>query len=312
MKRIILVLVLLMSSMNLVLAASAGGGLEDLKYNSIVRNAPNPKDVPVLDAYIMQGIKFVYLGEKNSVDNWLSVKEDSLQLLSTTIDGKAMIVGPIYDGEGNNVVLSSVKEAFPTMGESLYLHSQKALSNSIDLEMGYLKEKTKAALKEKTKAPVMDSDELTNFIWTTLENTFYIEKGNPSAPVIYIFSDIFCGHCNELSEKLNKYINTSEIRVRYIPVGILSEGSVKGAMGILSSVDAVAAWTDYYDNGNIDILSTIPTEQGLDRLEKNLVAFDELKLRGTPSLFYKTKDGEVKFLYGQPGSMEEFINDITG
>lgn len=312
MKKIITFIILILLSINTVWAEEEKEfSLHDLEYNSFFADAPNPEDVMVLRDYVQDGMKFIYLGETNSVDVWLSVKQEGTQILSTTIDGKAMMVGSVYDENGDNLILQQVMAAFPNLGEALYILSQKEVGESIVFEIESFRAQNEQEMQAKKQVVPKKTGNVNKAIWESLQSTNYIERGNPNAPTVYIFSDVFCGHCDELSRKLSYYIDRNLIKVRYIPVGILSEASVTGALGILSSVNPKAAWADYYDNNNAMILKTQPTEEGLDKLAKNLEVFDKWKLRGTPSLFYKTNSEEVKFLYGQPENIEEFINETA-
>lgn len=305
MKKIVLVVSILLLSLSVSKAQEAPSIME-LEYNSIIETAPNPENIVAFSDFISQGVKFIYLGEKNSVDHWLSVQNGGMQIVSTTIDGKALIFGSIYDSKGNDIVLDAITEVFPNMGEVLYMHSKKNLRDTIDMELEYFKQSAEIEQsKPKSDVPV---DQL---MWQSLEETYYIEKGNPIAPTVYVFTDIFCGHCEELENGLQQYIDRSLVNVRYIPIGVLSEDSVLAAIGIMSSADPKLAWDDYYDNKNYQVLKTTPTEEGISRIEKNTLTFEKWKLRGTPSIFYKAKSGEVKFIYGQPSSIEELVNDTS-
>ncbi len=311
MKSLVIIILALFLSITRVSAQEKEFSLDTLEYNSFFENAPNPIDVSVLEKFAIQGMNFVYLGETNSMDNWLSIKDGGLQILSTTLDGKALVFGAVYDKDGENRTLANIEKIFPNVGEALYAFSQKSVRDSIDFELEFFKQKNQQMVAKYTKQEEQKESGVDKAIWDSLEQTNYVEKGNPNAPVIYLFSDIYCGHCNSLSKNLKPYVDRNIIRIRYIPVGVLSKQSVLAALGILSSVNVNAAWTDYYDNGNDRILQTPPTEEGMKKLEINLEVFDRWKLKGTPSMFYKTKSGEVKFLYGQPETIGGFINDVT-
>lgn len=285
--------------------------LDELQYDSFFEEAPMPEDIPVFKKFLKEDIKFIYLGETNSVDLWLTVKNNGVQVLTTTLDGRSLIVGAVYNGEGENLVLNHLMEHFPKVGEALYMISQKTVQESIAAERNYYKLKNQQMAKEVEKKEVVKALNVDDAIWQSLSGSSYVEEGNPNAPLVYVFSDVFCGHCTDLHSKLKTYTDKSIIRVRYITIGILSEASVKAALGILSSPNVSAAWKDYYNNGNANILRTVATDEGIDKFQKNLEIFDKWKLRGTPSLFYKSKSGGVKFLYGQPQNIEEFVNDIS-
>ena len=312
MKKIALALIILILSITGVKAQENELSFDDLEYNSFFENAPNPEDIGVFDTFMLEeDIKFIYLGETNNIDTWMTINSVGVRVLSTTLDGKSIIFGAIYDAQGTNIVLENMKALFPTIGEPLYMFSQKEVGESIALELEAFRIENQKQSEERVVDQDLPKADMNKLMWKSLATSNYIEKGNPNAPMIYVFSDVFCGHCTEFSKSIEKYINTSSLRVRYIPVGVLSEASIVAALSILSAPDPSAAWADYYDNHNAMALKNIPTDEGIDNLETNLKLFEKWNLRGTPSMFYKSKTGEVKFLYGKPHDIEEFVKDVS-
>ncbi|MCV6599921.1 MAG: thioredoxin fold domain-containing protein [Alphaproteobacteria bacterium] len=311
MKKITVFILAVLISINSSFAQEKKGfSFADLEYNTFFETAPNPEDVRVLKSFIEQGLKFIYLGEKNSVDNWLSVKGNTVQLFSTTLDGKGLIIGSVYDENGDNSNLENIKKFFPKIGETMYIFSQKMVKDSISSEIESFKQKNQELLqqiqsKEEKKSSVIKSE-----IWASLENTYYIEQGDVNAPIVYFFSDLLCGHCKALYSKLDSYINAGRIRVRYIPVGILSEQSVISALGLFSTKNPSDAWKKYNETQDNSLLTVDTTDAAISKLKRNVETFDKWNLRGTPSLFYKNVSGEVKFVYGQPDNIEDFIYDL--
>jgi len=304
---------MILLSLSNVCSAKEEVSLDKLEYNSFIENAPSPEDVKVLREYLIKGINFVYLGEANgSLDLWLSMKDRGFQLLATTLDGKSIVFGPIYDEKGNNIMLDVIKERMPSVGEALYILSSQIVKESMDKEIQSFRNRNAKLSTEKTLKEEGKANSVSDIIWDSLEHSYFVEKGNPNAPMVYVFTDIFCGHCTNLYKNLKTYVDRNIIRVRYIPIGILSEKSLKSLLGIMSSENYVAAWSDYYDNGNTDVINTPATAEGATRLQHNIKLFDEWNLKGTPSIFYKNiKGGDVKFLHGEPNDIESFINDIT-
>lgn len=311
MKKLLLVVLVLVLSLSSSFAEKEFS-FSDLEYNYFFEDAPNPIDVVAFEKFSNNdNINFVYLGASNSIDMWLSVGSNGMEVLSTTLDGKSLIVGPVYDREGKNIISTNINKLIPGLGEAIYIYSQKNVRDNIDAEIlafQQINEVRQAAIDRKEDDVNAD---LTSLMWKALGDSNYIELGDPDAPIIYMFSDIFCGHCSSLLTDLRPYIKSKNIRLRYIPIGILSNESIIGALGILSSADPKLAWHEYYDNHNALVLKTEATDKGIKNLETNLMLFDNLGLKGTPSLFYKTRGGEVKFLYGKPSSIEDFINDIS-
>lgn len=80
---------------------------------------------------------------------------------------------------------------------------------------------------------VLSQDDKLNLLDKTRELQ-YIEVGEPSAPVIYVYFDFNCGGCRLTKAELAKYTSTGQLRVRYIPVGVITkESAIKAAYSLI-------------------------------------------------------------------------------
>ena len=80
------------------------------------------------------------------------------------------------------------------------------------------------------------------------EELEYIEVGSPDAPMVYVYFDFNCPGCRKAKEVLNKFTDTAQLRVRYIPVGVIQqESAIKAAYSIIpESNDDRLVLLDYF------------------------------------------------------------------
>lgn len=82
---------------------------------------------------------------------------------------------------------------------------------------------------------VLTTDDKNKFYNLTKELE-YIEVGNESAPLIHVYFDFNCPGCRQAKKVLKKFTDKGELRVRYIPVGVITEeSSIKAAYTLIPS-----------------------------------------------------------------------------
>lgn len=66
----------------------------------------------------------------------------------------------------------------------------------------------------------------------------FVEFGNDSAPVIYVYFDYNCGGCRQVKKILKKHIDNGDVNVRYIPVATQNEDSyIKAAYSLIPDLN---------------------------------------------------------------------------
>ncbi|MGP4943198.1 hypothetical protein [Pseudoalteromonas nigrifaciens] len=82
---------------------------------------------------------------------------------------------------------------------------------------------------------VLTSDDKNKFYNRTNELE-YIEVGSKSAPLVHVFFDFNCSGCRHAKKVLKKFTDKGDLRVRYIPVGVITkESSIKAAYTLIPS-----------------------------------------------------------------------------
>ncbi|MEJ6534052.1 MULTISPECIES: hypothetical protein [Pseudoalteromonas] len=66
------------------------------------------------------------------------------------------------------------------------------------------------------------------------EELEFIEVGDKNAPLVYVYFDFNCSGCRIAKKALNEFTDTNQLRVRYIPVGVIQqESAIKAAYSII-------------------------------------------------------------------------------
>lgn len=138
--------------------------------------------------------------------------------------------------------------------------------------------------------------------WSQLEDSHWIREGDAQAKrVIYAFSDPNCPYCHRLWQAMRPHIG-SDIQVRHILVGILRPDSVQKSATILAARDPKAALLEHdrnFDKGGITPLKEIPAAAQQQTMANNQLMM-ALGVRGTPAVYYRDSQGEVRRIVGLP------------
>ncbi|KPV39439.1 hypothetical protein AN478_09700 [Thiohalorhabdus denitrificans] len=139
--------------------------------------------------------------------------------------------------------------------------------------------------------------------WADLEAANWVAEGAEDPKrVAYVFTDPNCPYCNALW-KANQPYYEEGLQVRYLPVAMLKESSLGKATAILSAEDPAEAMGRHersFGEGGID---PVPAPEGPEarKVHANTQLMQELGVRGTPAVFYRTGSGGVKSVSGMPG-----------
>ncbi|MAD73454.1 MAG: hypothetical protein CML20_01390 [Rheinheimera sp.] len=128
----------------------------------------------------------------------------------------------------------------------------------------------------------------------------YIEIGDKSAPLIHVFFDFNCSGCRQAKKVLKKFADNGDLRIRYIPVGVITkESAIKAAYSLIpaSNDDRNILLNHFVQPGTADelIKSKAPKTEVLRALKEvnkanKVFMFTPKKL--TPTFTFEL-DGEV-------------------
>lgn len=140
--------------------------------------------------------------------------------------------------------------------------------------------------------------------WEVLqEDTHWIVDGDEKAPnVVYTFTDPFCPFCKRMHDSMRPYVESGQVQVRHIMVGIIRQNSPAVAATILGSGNPAELLIEQMDTLNAGGISIQQAEKlaGESAIADNHAVMTELSLRATPATFYRDQEGRVKLVQGAP------------
>ncbi|GEM_PF-592261 len=296
-------------------------------------NANTVKEPPMplpLQESVRSGAQARYLGKHGTLNGWVIVKGGKPEFHYATEDGKSILMGILFDSNGNMVTGEQMRMLRLRDGATSYalsdLVNTQNPSNTIKAPPSSTPTKTRVPPRE-TGLP-SDYDSLSapaqtgtpqaqaeasnvtsaDLFYAELEAGNWIRIGNAQAPVIYAFIDPDCEHCQAFLKDIRlPYLERGLVQVRALPVGF-TEMSLKRAAYLLASPDPESQLMRYID-GETQALF-VPGAIQTQGAEKNISLMTKWKLSGTPIIAYKNKDGIIRFVRGRPDNIAVLIDEI--
>lgn len=154
--------------------------------------------------------------------------------------------------------------------------------------------------------PVVDElfvERNNRIIWSRLESSHWIGDGNPAATkVIYAFVDPNCPYCHRFREAAEPWVQSDQVQIRHILVGVLAASSLPKAATIMGSENPQAAYTrnfERFDQGGIEPVEAAQT-RGEPRVAANNQLMRQLGVQATPGIYYLDSSGEPRLTLGLP------------
>ena len=137
---------------------------------------------------------------------------------------------------------------------------------------------------------------LTKPDYTLAFNAFHKEAtpvivGDAKAPSeITVLLDVNCGYCKLMHRLVQPAISAGELRVRYIPVGILGPTSLDKASALMQSKDPLAFMNAAATTGAAE---TSSAKEFTSKVQANTDLMKKYGFNGTPAVLYKAKQGNA-------------------
>jgi thiol:disulfide interchange protein DsbG len=153
-------------------------------------------------------------------------------------------------------------------------------------------------------------------LWSRLQRAAWVEQGDPHGQhLIYVIADADCSFCHDLWLSLQPHYQRG-LKVRFVMVGVISEGSPGKAAAILQAPKPSVAldqnekgWAKLPDDlgGGIKPL-TSPAPNTLAAIKANGRLMHDLGVQGTPAIVYRSADQKVHVM--QSALSEEKLSSI--
>lgn len=156
-------------------------------------------------------------------------------------------------------------------------------------------------------------------LWSDVQRTQAVADGRADAPrTVYVFTDPNCPYCNQLWNEARPWVESGQVQLRHVLVGILkpsSEGKAAAILGARQPEQALAEHARAYaragraggESAGVTPLASIP--QALRQsLANHASLMSTWGLRATPALIWKDDKGLVQVRTGlPPGLLEEVM-----
>ncbi|MBL8640021.1 MAG: thioredoxin fold domain-containing protein [Alphaproteobacteria bacterium] len=286
--------------------------------SSTVAGHPDWPPLPApLETMVAQGAQIRYLGRQFALDGWVTIKDGQEQYFYVTADGQALLMGILFNNKGDVVTLQQINALRDKEGPALdrlagyaapppqekYQEQAAAAQNSANMTGGTTGSNPQDILKNAAKSKAEQ-------FYMAAESANWVEIGQKSAPLVYMFMDTECVHCHDFLNDFRKsgYLDKGMVRLRLIPVGVINEKSAPEAAMLLASPDPQKALYDHLDGNPAALSATAQTNiQGVDR---NLAILQDWKIDSTPLSVYKDMNGKIKILQGRPKDVKNLVAEL--
>lgn len=136
-------------------------------------------------------------------------------------------------------------------------------------------------------------------LWQAMADHHWVRDGDSDASrVVYTFSDPNCPYCRKFWQDAQPWVESGDLQIRHLMVGVLKADSPEKAAAILAADDPSAAIAEHYRTG------TMPDSEGTDQSEQwvsdNTQLMRDAQLYATPVTFYRNDNGAVHKVMGAP------------
>lgn len=149
--------------------------------------------------------------------------------------------------------------------------------------------------------------------WDAVASAGWIADGSDSAErVIYAFTDPNCPYCSRFYEQSRDWVEAGAVQIRHVMVGVLREDSLAKAATLLAADDPAAALAEHearFDSGGTPPAESVPASSQAS-VQSNNELMSRLGIRGTPSVYYRDDNGDIRLVRGLP--RDERLIDVMG
>lgn len=149
-------------------------------------------------------------------------------------------------------------------------------------------------------------------IWSALDDSHWVPDGKADAPrVVYTFSDPNCPYCNRFWEAARPWVESGQVQLRHVMVGVIKADSANKVAAILSADAPERALVQNersFSRGGIRPAAKVP-DRVRSQLAANELLMASLGFHGTPAIVYRDADGIVQRYPGmpRPAEMEQVL-----
>jgi thiol:disulfide interchange protein DsbG len=255
---------------------------------------------------VKMGAKLYYMGNRSGLDGWFIVKNGQVQIAYVPAGGQSILIGAMFGADGENITAAQVKILVDTNQDISAL-----LTNAAKEQAEITNTPTPAANAAPKANGSLPSVSLSpgERLIHDLSGAAGVTIGNPSAPQILMVMDPNCPHCQATWKGLRDPVFKNTVQIRMIPIATPGTDNERAAGQLLHVTDPLNAW-DKYVAGDKNQLAGTPDASLVAAVHANHELVDSWNIHATPYLVYRSKDGTVKVLQGEPDKVSALLVDL--
>lgn len=277
---------------------------------------PNKRpDIPApLQAAVNEGAQTYYLGEFNGLYGWVLIRQGRPEFFYQTKDGGAMVMGILFDGEGEMITAGQLAQLKANEGDSMFAMTGGAASLANPQPAPTLTPQP-AMINEPEVITTGNATSIVPPILTKAQEMFvdlqaanWVTFGPNGKHEIFAFLDPDCTHCQQFAKSIKPLVDDGTLKVRVLPIGIDPVSEQKAAM-MLAGSDPMNRFIRYAD-GDESALQP-PANINVAAVQKNKEVLLRYNFDVTPIVVYRTNGQAIRIVRGRPQDMNTIIQDIA-
>lgn len=267
---------------------------------STIGNPPMPKPLREQQS---AGAQVYYVGRFEGLDGWVMVRESQPEFYYATLDGKALVMGFLFDADGNLLTGEQLKKLTAAQKAGLDSIVKADPATTIPPAASAVTPPADSVFAQPTQSGPAA------LLYSDVQSAAGLTLGQAGLPTFYAFIDPNCPHCQQFLKDIEPHVNAGKLALRIIPVGF-SADSLKQASSALASVDGAQRFMNYAKGDT----TAMPGPEGIntEAVTRNTGLMQSWNLTATPTILYRTPKGDVKIIRGNPRKMDAVIADLKG
>lgn len=268
--------------------------------------SPNPASNPMLAEFLRSGAKVYYLGTQSGLSGWFITKDGQVQIGYASPDNQSLLIGVLFDAQGNNVTSEQMKNLYDTNKEVNQFFTN-ANNQSTLPTMPAQGNQASSASNASSLFPAASPGER---LMQALQNAAGVDVGAASAPKLYMVVDPNCPHCHKTWQEIRAAVFGGKLQIRLVPIDAQgNEDSARESGQLLHVANPLDAW-DKFIGGDKNQLAGNPDALSINAVRANHELIDAWHIQNTPYMVYRAKDGQAKVVQGEPEQVSAILNDI--
>lgn len=284
--------------------------------------ATQPAPPKPLQEAVESGAQIYYLGEFQGLYGWSLLRQGKPEFFYTTHDGRALVMGILFDGEGEMVTNGQLAQLHANEGEDMFALTGKiddgTQSASASAQQGGTAASASSAPSISSLPPRPVTGVATSItperltpaqeMFLDVQAANWLTLGDKGKYEVFAFIDPDCPHCQQFMREAKPYIDSGDMKLRALPIGISPESERKAAL-LLAGSDPLDRFLRYAD-GDASAL-TPPNSISTDAVRKNMGVMLDWGFDVTPIIVYRAGNGDIRMVRGRPGNLETIFQDIA-